>query len=66
MEEAVEAGPEKVAAWRLLGWIAAKDGDETRMREALDKAVELDREGTLAWIAKEKLTLPELDVFGSK
>jgi tetratricopeptide (TPR) repeat protein len=64
LEVATQTNFENADAWRGLAWIAAKNGEDERMRQALERAVEVDREGTLAWIAKEKLTLPELNAFG--
>ena len=64
LQQAVIENRENLGAWRDLAWIAAKIGDEETMKRALESAAEIDREGTLAWIAKEKSTLPELDAFG--
>lgn len=63
LEQATAANMENAEAWRGLAWIAAKDGDESRMFHALERAVEVDRSGTLAWIAKESATLPGLNAF---
>jgi len=59
LEQAVTANDANAEAWRRLAWVAAKDGDESKMIESLDRASGIDREGTLAWIAKENLKLPE-------
>jgi tetratricopeptide (TPR) repeat protein len=59
LEQAVAANDANAEAWRRLAWIAAKNGDESKMIESLDRASGIDREGTLAWIAKENLKLPE-------
>jgi Flp pilus assembly protein TadD len=64
LEVATQTNSENAEAWRGLAWVAAKEGDEDRMRQALERAVEVDREGTLAWIAKESLTLPGLNASG--
>jgi tetratricopeptide (TPR) repeat protein len=62
LAEAVEMNPENLDAWRMIALAARKDGDESRMILALDRASEIDRDGTLAWIAKENLKLPEGNV----
>jgi tetratricopeptide (TPR) repeat protein len=59
LEQAVAANDANAEAWRRLAWVAAKNGDESKMIESLDRASGIDREGTLAWIAKENLKLPE-------
>lgn len=59
LEQAVTANNANAEAWRRLAWVAAKTGDESKMIESLDRASGIDREGTLAWIAKENLKLPE-------
>jgi tetratricopeptide (TPR) repeat protein len=55
LELAAEQNPENVDAWRGLASIAAKDGDENSMIRAVDRAMAIDREGTVAWMAKENL-----------
>ena len=64
LNQAVEFNPENAEVWRRLARFAAIDQNGDRMREAMERALALDREGTLAWIAKESLTLPELNAFG--
>lgn len=64
LERAAARNFENADAWRGLAWIAAKSDQDEPMRLALERAVEVDREGTLAWIAKESLTLPGLNAFG--
>jgi len=64
LELAAHCNVENADAWRGLAWIAAKNDEDEPMRRALERAVEVDREGTLAWIAKESLTLPGLNAFG--
>jgi len=63
LDQAVTFNRENAEAWRLLGWIAAKDGDELRMHESLDRAAALDRDTTLAWVAQEAVKLPVLNAF---
>jgi predicted Zn-dependent protease len=66
LELAAKENSANADAWRGLAWIAAKEGDEAGMTHALAQAVEVDRDATLAWIAKESTTLPELNAFGKQ
>jgi tetratricopeptide (TPR) repeat protein len=63
LDQAVTLNSENVEAWRLLGWIAAKDGDELRMSESLDRAAALDPDATMAWVTREAEKLPALGAF---
>ncbi len=64
LQQATTLNRFNASAWRGLAWIAVKRGDELAARQSIDKAIELDRDATLAWIAKESLTLPELNALG--
>jgi len=64
LNQAAEFNPENARVWCRLARFAAIEQNGDRMREAMEKALTLDREGTLAWIAKEGLTVPELNAFG--
>lgn len=64
LTQAVEMNAENAEAWRRLAKFAAAEQDGDRLRDAMERAMALDRDATLAWIAIERLTLPELDVFG--
>ena len=63
LEQATIHNRENADAWRGLAWLAARDGDEPRIQEALDRAAALDRDATLAWIAQESVKLPALNAF---
>jgi len=52
-----------VDAWRGAAWAAARSGDELEMHRALDRAIELDPDGTRAWLEKEKSAVPLLATY---
>lgn len=55
LELATEQNADNVDAWRGLASIASKEGEESKMIHAVDRAMQLDRDGTVAWMAKENL-----------
>lgn len=55
LELAAEQNPDNVDAWRGLASIASKEGEESKLIHAVDRAMQIDRDGTVAWMAKENL-----------
>ena len=60
---ATEVDPGHVEAWRGLATASAHDGEELDMVRAVDRAVELDREGTLAWLEGARRNLSMLERY---
>ena len=51
------------AAWRGLARLAAETGDEVEMHRALDRAMNLDAEGTRAWLPEVAAKLPLINAY---
>jgi tetratricopeptide (TPR) repeat protein len=60
---AAEINRKNPDAWRFVALGAAEAGDELEMHQALDRAMELDADGTRAWIEKEGSGAPSLRAY---
>ncbi len=61
--QAAELNRGNAGAWHGVAWAAAEAGDEVDMIRALDRAVELDRAGTLAFLEKAAVAQPLLKSY---
>ena len=51
------------AAWRGVAGLAAETGDEVEMHRALDRAMELDADGTREWLTEASAKLPLINAY---